>query len=1245
MGTPKEATEAGTAIILVTDSAGASEEVTVHYAKVDVDAPVNSVSVAPTAVQIAAGETAQLSATVLPADATITDVIFASKDTAVAAVDSETLSKTENVSKITVKGVAPGKTTVTATTKQGKLTSSSAVTVIEATPAAVHGTDETGLYLTGLVAGAAYTVDGTEYTADASGKITKLPKTLLGKTVSVIKTNSDADLNSKPQPLDLTAVKLPLTETVVSVTGLEKTCTGAEQEPTFGGSLVRNTDYTVSYAVKTGEAGALGTNGKPQAAGTYVVTVTGKGDYEGSFTKEMTIEKQAGPAAPTDLVPEAASAKGASDGKIRNVTTAMEYSTTSDFATATDCTDTTITELKAGDYYIRVAETETTEAGAYEIVSVPDGPGAFVADVTIAGSLKYGETLTVSVDIHSDDSQISDLSYQWKRGGESISEATESTYELVQADIGQTISCEVKSNVETGTVTGTASAKVEKADGPGAPTEAVGIATSEEGASDGKIINVNDSMQYASDTDFTDAKDISGTTVIGLKAGPYYVRVKETATNKAGAPATVNVADGPNAFSGTVTITGNLKYNETLTAVVTGANDGETLSYQWMRGENEIADATSSTYKTVQADIGQTIKCVVSSDVRTGNIEGMAGALIDKADSPEAPADLTPTATTVKGEADGKIGNTTTAMQYATKEDFSDSKEVEGTEITGLAAGTYYVRLKETATTKAGKAQSVTVEDGPAILTGTVTISGSAKYNETLTATVTDTNNSGTLKYQWKRGGEAIDGETSSTYKLTQADIGQTISCEVTSTKELKSITGMMSGKVEKADNPVVPSGLIGVAPTVKGESDGKIQNTTTVMQYATKEDFSDSKEVEGTEIIGLAAGTYYVRLKETATTKAGKAQTVTVEDGPEILTGTVTITGTLRSGETLTATVTGSNNSGTLKYQWKRDGVAIGGASDAQYQLGQLDIGKTISCEVTGTVEAGSISGTSGAKVEEATETENDSPIVDTSDEEDDDDYVPTTDRGNQSSNLPIINKTGTRMVVTSGMGAAKIAAGIANDDYLEVEMTSLSADTQAAQMIRQFAADRNLSIADYFDVNVYRVTANGVRVSRITEFAAPIDLMFEAPEGVDPAQYDISVLRLHNGVVNQLKDKDNDPITVTVATDRCSAYVLVYGAKDGTAAATNGKKTINSTASGISKNASPKTYDASKYVPAAAETEIAEFVQKQSEKLPEQAAADLLITPQAAPFPMGIVIALLLFMVAFIGGEYVYFKRKERK
>ena len=162
LGTPKEATEAGTAIILVTDSAGASEEVTVHYAKVDVDAPVNSVSVAPTAVQIAAGETAQLSATVLPADATITDVIFASKDTAVAAVDSETLSKTENVSKITVKGVAPGKTTVTATTKQGKLTSSSAVTVIEATPAAVHGTDETGLYLTGLVAGAAYTVDGTE---------------------------------------------------------------------------------------------------------------------------------------------------------------------------------------------------------------------------------------------------------------------------------------------------------------------------------------------------------------------------------------------------------------------------------------------------------------------------------------------------------------------------------------------------------------------------------------------------------------------------------------------------------------------------------------------------------------------------------------------------------------------------------------------------------------------------------------------------------------------------------------------------------------------------------------------------------------------------------------------------------------------------------------------------------------------------------------------------------------------------
>ncbi len=68
----------------------------------------------------------------------------------------------------------------------------------------------------------------------------------------------------------------------------------------------------------------------------------------------------------------------------------------------------------------------------------------------------------------------------------------------------------------------------------------------------------------------------------------------------------------------------------------------------------------------------------------------------------------------------------------------------------------------------------------------------------------------------------------------------------------------------------------------------------------------------------------------------------------------------------------------------------------------------------------------------------------------------------------------------------------------------------------------------------------------------------------------------------------------------------------------------------------ASPKTFDRSKFVPEVPEAELAKFVQRQE-------VEDLLITPQANKFPFGIVIAALLAMVAFIGGEAIYFRRKK--
>ena len=159
-----------------------------------------------------------------------------------------------------------------------------------------------------------------------------------------------------------------ITDELVPVTDLEKVYNETAQEPTFGGTLVRGTDFEVSYAVKSGSTGALDINGKPVDAGTYIVTVTGKGAYVGSFTKEFVINKAAQTDVPVGLIANPISCRDGS-GTIGGVTTAMEYRKVGD-ADYTACTSTTITGLAAGEYQIRYAENENYLASADETVTI-----------------------------------------------------------------------------------------------------------------------------------------------------------------------------------------------------------------------------------------------------------------------------------------------------------------------------------------------------------------------------------------------------------------------------------------------------------------------------------------------------------------------------------------------------------------------------------------------------------------------------------------------------------------------------------------------------------------------------------------------------------------------------------------------------------------------------------------------------------------------------------------------------------
>ena len=95
-------------------------------------------------------------------------------------------------------------------------------------------------------------------------------------------------------------------------------------------------------------------------------------------------------------------------------------------------------------------------------------------------------------------------------------------------------------------------------------------------------------------------------------------------------------------------------------------------------------------------------------------------------------------------------------------------------------------------------------QNAPDALTGTVNINGAPKFDEPPTANVTDTNNTGTLTYQWYREGKTDPIGTGETYTPVLADISKEITCRVSSSTETGTIETTV-GPVEKADGPAAP--------------------------------------------------------------------------------------------------------------------------------------------------------------------------------------------------------------------------------------------------------------------------------------------------------------------------------------------------------------------------------------------------------------------------------------------------------
>lgn len=267
--------------------------------------------------------------------------------------------------------------------------------------------------------------------------------------------------------------------------------------------------------------------------------------------------------------------------------------------------------------------------------------------------------------------------------------------------------------------------------------------------------------------------------------------------------------------------------------------------------------------------------------------------------------------------------------------------------------------------TPASVVAASTTAVSPGILNGSdpVLDSDTATVDTPLTVDPGEWPEGTTFTYKWRIVGAdnvvVYSKVTAATYAPTASTLGKSLTAVVTATLPGYTTVERVSPTLVVGSAAFVST----VEPSIKGSAYVGATLTAQPGTVTPAANITYQWRRSGAPISGAKSATYKI-----TTADLGKVLSVTVtarRSGYETLTRTAStptvkrpftaisapkISGTLRVGSVIAAKVTAWSPTAAFTYQWRRNGVAIEGATNATYRLTSNDLGASLSVKIVGT-------------------------------------------------------------------------------------------------------------------------------------------------------------------------------------------------------------------------------------------------------------------------------------------------------